>query len=219
MSAVDEILRSLPVADLAHQLDARPEEVQQAAAVALPALLGGLQANAADPAGAASIVEALSKHEGGPGEGPVDLGQVDTRDGEAIAQHIFGEQQGAVAQQLGGLQGVAGPLVQRLIPILAPIVMAWLARQVLGQAGAGGSMGLPQGQATGQGGATGSILTDILGSVLGRATGQGAQTPQTQTVPGQAPVQQDLPPQSEPGLDTGRIITQVLGGLLGGGRR
>ena len=42
MPAVDEILRTLPVADLARQLDARPEEVQHAASAVLPALLGGL---------------------------------------------------------------------------------------------------------------------------------------------------------------------------------
>ncbi|AKT52323.1 DUF937 domain-containing protein [Arsenicicoccus sp. oral taxon 190] len=203
MSAVDEILQSLPVGQIAQELGARPEEVQRAAAAALPALLGGLQANATDPDGARSLTEALGQHDPGLVDGGVDLAQVDTRDGEAIAAHIFGDNQGQVAQQLGGLQGVGGPLVQRLIPILAPIVMSWLAKQVLGQAGAGGSLGQAQG-----GGVGGSILSDALGSVLGRATGQAGMGSD-----------QSVDRREAQGFDTGTIIRDVLGGLLGGGRR
>lgn len=203
MTAVDEILRTLPVADLAQQLDARPEDVQHAAAAVLPALLGGLQANAADPAGARSISGALGQHDPRLTDGPVDLGTVDTRDGEAIAAHIFGGNQEQVAQQLGGLQGVGGPLVQRLIPILAPIVMSWLAKQVLGQAGAGGSLGQAQG-----GGVGDTVLGDILGSVLGSATGQTGMG-----------TQQNADQREARGFDTGTIIRDVLGGLLGAGRR
>lgn len=51
MSAVDEILSSVDVNQLAQQVGSDPGEVEQAARAALPALLGGLQANAADPAG------------------------------------------------------------------------------------------------------------------------------------------------------------------------
>lgn len=203
MPAVDEILRTLPVADLARQLDARPEEVQHAAAAVLPALLGGLQANATDPAGARSISEALGQHDPQLVDGRVDLGAVDTRDGEAIAAHIFGGNQERIAQQLGGLQGVGGPLVQRLIPILAPIVMSWLAKQVLGQAGAGGSLGQAQGGPVGS-----TVLDDILGSVLGSAAGQTGTSPRD-----------DVDRREAQGFDTGTIIRDVLGGLLGGGRR
>ena len=53
---MDDILQNLPIDQLAQELGADPQEVQQAAQTALPALLGGLQANAQDPAGASSIV-------------------------------------------------------------------------------------------------------------------------------------------------------------------
>ena len=53
MTALDEILRSLPIDQLAQQMGASPQEVEQAATAALPALLGGLHANASDPAGRA----------------------------------------------------------------------------------------------------------------------------------------------------------------------
>lgn len=203
MSDFDEILRQVPVSQLASQWGVDESQVRDGVQNALPALLGGLQANATDPAGARSISEALGQHDPQLVDGRVDLGAVDTRDGEAIAAHIFGGNQERVAQQLGGLQGVGGPLVQRLIPILAPIVMSWLAKQVLGQAGAGGSLGQAQG-----GPVSGTVLDDILGSVLGSAAGQTGTSPRD-----------DVDRREAQGFDTGTIIRDVLGGLLGGGRR
>jgi len=54
MSAIDDILGQLPIDQLADQLGADPQQVQAASAAVLPALLGGLQANAGD-GGASSI--------------------------------------------------------------------------------------------------------------------------------------------------------------------
>lgn len=179
MSAVDEILASLPVDQLASQLDADPQEVRAAAAAALPALLGGLSANAKAPSGAASIEEAIGQH--APlSDGTVDLASLDTADGAKIAQHIFGAQQDQVVQQLGGLDGVSGSLVKKLIPVLAPIVLGYLAKQMgqqSGSAGGGGSIvetilnevlkGATQGSRNNQGSSAGSIIGDILGGLLG----------------------------------------------------
>ena len=194
MSAVDEILSQVDLEQLAQQVGADPAEVEQAARTALPALLGGLDANAADPAGAASLAEALGQHDPALVEGGVDLSQVDQSDGDRIAQHIFGDNRSQVVSQLGGVGGSAGKgIIAKLIPILAPIVLSWLAKKVLGGAAdaAGGAAGTPSSSATGGG------LGDILGQVLGGAT-KGTQSG---------------------GVDTGSIITDVLGGLLGSGRR
>ena len=138
MAAVDDILQNLPIDQLAQQVGADPQEVQQAAQAALPALLGGLQANAQDPGGASSIVEALGQHDDDLLEGGVDLGQVDQADGEKIASHIFGSNEEQVYSALGGT-GAGGGLVKRLIPILAPIVLSYLANKVLKGGGGGGS--------------------------------------------------------------------------------
>ena len=46
MSAYDEILGSLPLDQIADQVGAQPQEVEAASAAILPALLGGLEANA-----------------------------------------------------------------------------------------------------------------------------------------------------------------------------
>ena len=174
MSAVDEILADLPIDDLARQMGTDPASVKSAAAAALPALLGGLEANAQDPAGAASLSEALTQH-----AGPVDATQVDVADGEKIAQHIFGNNTDQVVQQLGGLDGHPDELVKKLIPVLAPIVLAFLAKRVIGGGGGTGGGGVlgsilgevlkgaGQGTATRGGKSAGSILGDVLGGLLG----------------------------------------------------
>ena len=102
MAAIDDILQSLPIDQLAQQVGAEPQEVQQAAQAALPALLGGLHANAQDPGGASSIVEALGQHDANLLDGGVDLGQVDEGDGQRIASNIFGPNEDQVYSALGG---------------------------------------------------------------------------------------------------------------------
>ena len=55
MSAVEDILSQIPLNQLAGQLGVNEQEAEQAARTALPALLGGIQANTEDPGGASSI--------------------------------------------------------------------------------------------------------------------------------------------------------------------
>lgn len=208
MAAVDDILQNLPIDQLAQELGADPQEVQQAAQTALPALLGGLQANAQDPAGASSIVEALGQHDDDLVRGGVDLGQVDQADGEKIASHIFGSNEEQVYSALGS-SGAGGGLIRRLIPILAPIVLSYIANRVLkgggGGLGGGGAATPAPADNTAQGGpgSLDSMLQDVLGGALGGGTA-------TQQAP--APTQQSQP-------SAGGSILDVLGGLLGGGRR
>lgn len=201
MAAVDDILQSLPLDQIAQQVGANPQEVEQAAQSALPALLGGLQANAQEPSGASSIIEALGQHQGDLLDGGVDLGQVDSADGEKIASHIFGSNEEQVYSALGG-SGAGGGLIKKLIPILAPIVLSYLANKVLKGGGAGGGAAQTPVDNTAQGGpgSLDSMLQDVLGGALGGATGQTQPAPQQQQ-------------------STGGSILDVLGGLLGGGRR
>ncbi len=179
MSAVEEIMAAIPVDELAQRVGADPDEVERAARTALPALLGGLQANAADPAGASSITDALGQHDGALVEGGVNLDDVDEADGQKIAHHIFGDNEEQVASRLSGVGGVSSGLVAKLIPLLAPIVLSWLTQQVLGggraQQGSGGGalqdvLGQVLGGAVGGqqgGGSSGNIITDVLGGLLG----------------------------------------------------
>jgi hypothetical protein len=200
MSAIDEIMQQIPLGQLAGQLGVDEQTAGAAAQQAIPALLGGLQANAQDPDGAASLEGALSNHSSGLIDGGVDLSQVDTNDGQKIVSNIFGAHQDGVAQTLGGNVGGNSDLMQKLLPILAPIVMSYLAKR-MGGAGGGGLLGSLLGGALGGGlggggaAAGGGGLADALGGMLG----------------GGAPAGQ---PQQ-----AGGGVLDLLGGMLGGGRR
>ncbi|MEO7234644.1 MAG: DUF937 domain-containing protein [Lapillicoccus sp.] len=196
MSEIEQILSQVPMDQVAAALGVDRGEAEQATRAAIPALLGGMHANAQDPAGAASLASALQQHDGSALGAPVD--QIDTQDGQQIVQNVFGAQTNDVVARLGGATpGNGSSLVSKLLPILAPIVMAYLARKMQG-----GTAGATTGDSGVGGGVGGGGLGDILGSVLGGAGGA----------------------QTQPGLPTGQggmgdILGGVLGGLLGGGKR
>jgi hypothetical protein len=122
---------------------------------------------------------------------------VDADDGEKIVGNIFGPNQDQVAQTLGGnLGGQGGQLIKRLLPILAPIVLAYLSKRLMGQRQGSGQED-PLGSILGGGASgAGNPLNDLLNSMLGGgAAGAGT---------GQA---------------SGGSILDMLGGLLGSGRR
>ena len=195
------------------QLGTDEATARQAASMALPALFGGLQANAADPGGARSLQEAIGQHDPSLVEGGIDLDQVDPRDGERISSHIFGPNEDQVVHALGGAggAGLGGDLIKKLLPLLAPIVLSYLAKQMQGggarraDTGGASSPSLPtQTQGGGSAGAPGS-LQDMLGQVLGGAAGGSAAQTGRERSSGQG--------------SGGSILTDILGGLLGGGRR
>ncbi len=92
----------------------------------------------------------------------MNLNDVDTEDGEKIVGHVFGDNSDQVVQTLGGNLGGSNNLVKQLLPILAPIVLSYLTKQLAGRG--------QQDQAA----ATGGGLQDILGSILGGMGGVGA---------------------------------------------
>ena len=219
MSAVDDILDALPAEQVAQQVGASPDEVRTAATAVLPALLGGLQANAGDPAGADSILSALGQHDDDLLTGGADLSAIDEQDGTAISSHIFGDQEDEVVNRLGALpalggSGTGGALVRKLIPILAPMGLSGLANKVLqGGGGVGGTTSTRQADPApslpgGGGGSTPGSLDDMLRDVLGSAAGSAGPGSGGSTGAG-----------SPAGFDPGSIIGDVLGGVLGGGRR
>jgi hypothetical protein len=193
MSELQDILRQIPVDQIAGLLGTDRQTAQTAVEAAVPTLLAGMQNNAQGSDGATSLESALSQHQDGLLEGGVDVSQVDTADGEKIVSHVFGGQQDQVASQLAGTSqfgGVGGDLVKKLLPILAPIVMSYLANKVLGGRGQSSEAGAGAGGSAGAGGIDlGGILGGILGggAAAGGAGGMGG-------------------------------LGDLLGGLLGGGQ-
>jgi hypothetical protein len=200
VNAIDEILSQIPLDQLADQLGVDESAAEKAARQALPALLSGMQANATDPRGAASLERALGQHQSFSLD-RLDLKQVDTADGDQIVGHIFGDKRQDVVNRLGG-QGSGQGLIGKLLPMLAPLVMSWLAGKFLGgqRAPTGGSATRPSGgglddllpgAATSSGGGLGDLLGGILGGTGANAGSRGDQG----------------------------SINDILGDLLGSGRR
>jgi len=231
MSSYDEILSQVPVDELAQRFGVAPGEIEQAAQSAVPALLGGLHANAGDPAGASSLLGALGDHQGQVG----GLDDIDEGDGQRIVGNIFGDNTDEVVSRLGGGSGTSGGLVGKLLPILAPIVLSWLANRI-GQGGLGGLGGL----GGVLGGGSGDASPAPSGAAGGPASspesgplfpgGQGAGSAPVQPPSGQADASASNPLQDVlgqvlggatggSGSGAGGVLGGILGGLLGGGRR
>lgn len=177
-ASIDDLVSQIPIGQLAAQLGVDEETADSAVRSAIPALLGGLAANAQDPGGAASLQNALAQH----ANDPLDLSAVDVADGEKIVHHIYGDNTDEVVSRLGGLggdsQGGGGGLMKMLLPLLAPLIMGWLAKKTTGgqaapgEGGGGGLGGMLDSLGGGSGGGGGD-LGDLLGSVTGSGSGGG----------------------------------------------
>lgn len=159
MAGIDDILKSIPIDEIAQRLGVDPAVAAKAVEEGGATILSGLQSNAQTPDGAASIEKALGKHAGGL---PTSVDQIDTADGDKILGHIFGGQKEAVAQKLTDEPQTAGIDFGKLLPILAPIVMGLLAKNKQGGT-----------DASAQGGAGGGI-GDLIGGLLGGGSGSGS---------------------------------------------
>ena len=238
MSATDEILAGINPQQLAAALGTDEATAMNAAAAAIPTLIGSLQANAASPEGSEGLLTALGQHAGSGLFGDtVDLNAVDTADGQKILAHALADD----PQRLQAVSGLGGNLLSKLLPLLAPIVMSYLARRLgmggptTSQAGSGNILGdILGGLLGGAGGsAAGGGLGDILGQILGGGQASGGPASDTQT--GYAPTQNsgnifNTPdgsgglqiPEEDPASPYGQDSQQqpqgsgdILGGLLG----
>ena len=216
MGATQEILASLDVEQLARAMGTDPGSVTAAAEQALGSLLGGLERNVEAEDGAISLANALGHHMGddnaAPQTGPVDVSRLDFADGAKIVNHILPAPQ---QQQLFG--GSQGSLIQKLMPLLAPIVLSYLAKRLTSSGGLGSVLGGGQEpQAQQQGGGLGDILGQILGG------GQQAQAQQQGgglgDILGQilGGGQQAAPQQAQ---QQGGGLGDILGQILGGGQQ
>ena len=176
MSVIDEILGSIDPEQLAAAVGTDQQTAMDAAAAAIPTLINSLQANATASAdGEASLLQALGQHADGIFGDQVDLGHVDTEDGRKIVAHALADD----PQRLQALGGFGGGLLSKLLPLLAPIVMSYLSKKLLGGGASSGGSGNVLGDLLGGilgGGATqqsaGGGLGDLLGSILGGGSAQ-----------------------------------------------
>ena len=165
MAGLDDLIAELPIGDIARKLGVDEATATKAVNDALPALVAGMGANAQDPAGAASLENAVTAHDPKLVEGGVNLADVDEADGEKIVRNVFGGNTDQVVGALDKKEG-GGNLIGQLLPILAPIVMAFLAKQFQkkSQPAEPAATGTP---ADSGGGGIG----DVLGGLLGGGSG------------------------------------------------
>ena len=180
MADLNALLDQIPVGDIAKQLGIDEDVAKAAVKQVLPGLVGGLAANANDAKGQETLTNVLKHHNKGIAKSVKD---VDTEDGEKIVRNVFGPNTDQVATKLAGAStksDVTGDIIKQVLPIVAPIVLSWLASQFLGgkeEAAApkeepketssssggigdllGGLLSSPQGQ---------EIAGDLLGGLLG----------------------------------------------------
>ena len=191
MADLSELLKQIPIDDIAQQLGIDESVAEAAVQQIVPGLVAGLAANAQDPKGAASLTNALS-HDRGPVKRKVE--DIDVEDGKKIVRNVYGDKQEAVATKLassatkassGG--DVTSDLIQKILPIVAPIVLAWLAEKFLG-GGAAKEEPAAKEEESSSGG-----LGDLLGGLLGGGSSSG-------------------------GSGGGDLLGGLVGGLLGGGK-
>ena len=135
---------------LAGAIGADSRSTQQAIGAALPAILAALNRNTNTTQGAQALNQALERdHDGSllDNLGGFLGGQVSGKqvDGAGILSHILGGRQPELEQGVAKASGLDMSQVARLLPILAPIVMAALGRQKrqagLDEAGLSGLLG------------------------------------------------------------------------------
>jgi len=175
MSDLDGLLKQIPIDQIAAKLGVPHDVAEDAVAKVLPTIVAGLSANSKDKAGAASLEKALAKHEGRAAS-TVDQIDTDDGDGEKIVHNVFGSNKDKVVSAVSKTAKADESVIAKILPIVAPIVLSWLASQFLNKkktdaAGSGqGALGdllggLLGGAAGGKGG--GDVLGGLLGGLLG----------------------------------------------------
>ena len=204
-SLVDELMSQLqgaPLQQIAQGLGTNTAQAESAVSAALPMMLGALGNNSQSSQGADALFGALQRdHSGGGSGGGFDLGgllgsvlggvggasgaggagasavpQGAQADSDGILGHIFGGQHNQAAGQLGQATGL-GDNAGRLLQMLAPIVMSFLAQRVMSggmnSSDLGNTLGQEQARVQQQGGVVGDILGSLLGQGNGGAQGGG----------------------------------------------
>ncbi|HXI14040.1 MAG TPA: DUF937 domain-containing protein [Thermoanaerobaculia bacterium] len=187
--------------DISSQLGTDANTTSNAISMALPILLGGLASNAAQPAGAQALDQALGEDHDGAlldnvsslfGMGGAGSGAGGA--GAKILGHILGGRQAPIEQGVGRATGMSTQQVSQLLMMLAPLVMAGLGRMKRQQGM--GAQQLP------------GVLQNERAEIERRA-------PEAAGLGGLFDMNKD----GQIMDDIARIGTGVLGGILGGGGR
>lgn len=211
MAGLEGLLDLIPVGDIAQQFGIPESVAESAVEQIIPAVVGGMAANAESDSGAKSLEKALGQHQTEAPRGRVKIESIDTVDGGKIVTNVFGANTEKVTEAVAEANpssDVTKELIAKLLPIVAPIIIAFIANQFLGQKTETAAPAPAETATSSDGG-----IGDLLGGLLGG----GSSTASSSSSPGGG-VGELLGGLlgSQGGQD---LIGGVLGGLLGGGRR
>jgi hypothetical protein len=196
MTDLDDLYAQIPVDQIASKVGAAPGEVDDAVKTLVPVLLGGFHHSSDDADSASRIELAANQHaQSGLLDGGVSVDQVDEQEGQQAVARVFGGNDvSQVASALSDAGAGKSELIKKLLPIITPIVLAYIGKKLAQKGGPGSSA---ESSGGGLGDILGSILgggrqsaDDPLGAVLGNILGGGK----------------------------GGSIGDVLGGLIRGGK-
>ena len=183
------------------------QEMERAMAALTPAFSEGLRRNVDDPQGFGRFVEALgrSNHANYVDDPARAFEEKGMKEGNAILGHLFKSKNlsRAVAAEASQASGLSQGILKQLLPILAPMILGGLFKQITGGGGSGNN---PLGQILEQitGGATrrqtpgsgNNPIGDILEQMTGGGSNRGGRRSN--------PVDADNP--------LGKIFEEMLGG-------
>ena len=173
MAELDGLIDLIPIDDIADKLGIDEKTAKSAVKTALPAIVAGLTANASSEDGAAALEKALTKHT----SKSTKLSDVDEEDGKKIVNHVFGKKKAAVEEAAAGKADVTQEIIAQVLPIIAPIVLAWLAKKFLGGDSEAAKPAAEEKESSGGiGDLLGGLMSskegqDVLGGLLGGLLG------------------------------------------------
>lgn len=133
MATLDELLNEIPTDQIAAKLGVDNETADKAIKSVVPLLVGGLQANADDPDKAADLQANVNSAPSTLLDGGVNVDDVDQQAGNAVVASLFGDNNADdVAAKLAGAGAGNSDLIKQLLPILTPIVLAFVAKKLTG---------------------------------------------------------------------------------------
>ncbi|MFZ0832400.1 MAG: DUF937 domain-containing protein [Mycobacterium sp.] len=158
MADLEDLINQIPVADIAKKLGVDEGEVNSAVKTLVPALVGGIHQNVAAEDIDSRELESTVAQQGATDllDGGVSVDEVDEQSGQREVARIFGgNDPSQVASALSNAGAGNSDLIQKLLPIITPIVLSYIAKRLQH-----GSQPAPQAK-------PGGGLGDILGSILG----------------------------------------------------
>lgn len=119
------------IGQISRQIGADEDSTSRAISGALPMMMAALTRNAQTPDGASSLFNALKRDHDGSLLDDLGgfLGQAESGPGDAILGHVLGNRRSSVENGLSQMSGLNLGSIGKLLPILAPILLAALGRK------------------------------------------------------------------------------------------